>query len=271
MKHVVMFSGGIGSWAAAKRVNEMRTSNQELILLFSDVRGTSTHEHEGEDADTYRFIVEAAANVGGELVILSDGRTIWEVFRDRRFLGNSRQANCSHELKQKPARAWLEANCDPAETTVYVGIDWQEIHRLPAIERNYKPWIAKAPLTEPPYIDKPEMIRWAELEGLTPPRLYNLGFSHNNCGGGCVRAGQAQWRRLLLVMPERYAHWEAKEQEMRDFLGREVSILRESVNGVPQPLTLRELRLRLTDQPMLFDPYDIGACGCFVDFEEVAK
>ncbi len=265
-KHVVMFSGGIGSWATAKRVaQEHGTDN--LVLLFSDVKGGSTDPHIGEDPDTYRFIEEAAANVGGQLIVLNEGRDIWQVFRDVRFLGNSRIAQCSHLLKQKPARAWLEANCAPEETTIYIGIDWTETHRIPSIERNYLPYTAKTPLTDPPYMDKTQMIQWAESEGLTPPRLYSLGFAHNNCGGGCVRAGQGQFKKLLDVMPERFAVWETKEQEMRDYLEKDVTILKETINGKARNLSLRDLRLRVEDNPTLFDVNDIGGCGCFLDEE----
>lgn len=266
MKRVVMFSGGIGSWAAAKRVATQHGTD-DLVLLFTDVKGDSTDPHVGEDEDTYRFIDQAAANVGGELVRLSDGRDIWQVFRDRRFLGNSRIANCSTELKQKPARAWLDANCDPASTTVYVGIDWSETHRIPAIERGYAPFPALAPMTEPPYLDKAQMITWARREGIEPPRLYGLGFAHNNCGGGCVRAGQGSFVRLLEAMPERFAVWEAKERETAEFLGADVTILKEEVGGVRRNLPLAVLRERHGSQPQLIDVFDVGGCGCF--FQEV--
>lgn len=54
MKHVVMFSGGAGSWAAAKRVAE-RHGTADLTLLFTDTLM--------EDEDLYRFLHEAAAAV----------------------------------------------------------------------------------------------------------------------------------------------------------------------------------------------------------------
>lgn len=126
-----MFSGGIGSWATAKRV-AAEHGTDDLVLLFADVKGHSDTPHIGEDEDTYRFIEDAAANVGGQLVTVMDGRTIWDVFKDARMLGNSRIAKCSHILKQKPCRDWLEANCDPSDTVVYVGIDWTETHRVAA-------------------------------------------------------------------------------------------------------------------------------------------
>lgn len=221
-----MFSGGAGSWMAAKRV-AAEHGTDDLTLLFADVKGKSTSPHVGEDEDTYRFITEAAANVGGALVVLNEGRDIWQVFHDRRFLGNSRQANCSTELKQKPARAWLEANCDPADTVVYVGIDWSESHRMPAVEAAYLPYIAEAPLMDPPLLDKADMLAALEAEGIDVPRLYRAGFPHNNCGGFCVRAGQAQFELLLREHPDRYAYHEAKEQELRENLGKDVTVLKD--------------------------------------------
>jgi 3'-phosphoadenosine 5'-phosphosulfate sulfotransferase (PAPS reductase)/FAD synthetase len=99
-----MFSGGIGSWATAKRV-VAGVGRESVTLLFADTLV--------EDADTYRFLNAAARNVGSELVTVADGRTPFEVFHDDRFLGNQRLANCSKYLKQKPCREWLDANCDP--------------------------------------------------------------------------------------------------------------------------------------------------------------
>lgn len=106
MKHVVMFSGGLGSWAAARRVVD-RHGTSDLVLLFTDTRV--------EDPDLYRFLDEAAANVGGELVRIADGRTLWDVFRDERFLGNSRVDPCSKILKRKMADRWIAEHCDSAE------------------------------------------------------------------------------------------------------------------------------------------------------------
>ena len=274
MKHVVMFSGGIGSWAAAKMV-AATFGTDNLYLVFTDVKGNTESSHIGEDEDTYRFLDDAVKNIGGHYIYINEGKDIWEVFKDKKFLGNSRLAHCSFELKQKPARKWLNENCDPNDTIVYVGIDWTETHRLPAIVKNYLPYKAVAPLAEPyyhredkMYYDKQELIEWAESEGLKTPRLYSLGFSHNNCGGGCVRAGQAQFKKLLEVMPERFAMWEEKEQEVIQHLGKDVSILMDMKDGVRRSLPLIELRRRVENQPQLVDDDDLGGCGCFFEEDE---
>jgi hypothetical protein len=279
MRHVIMFSGGIGSWATAKRVAEQH-GTQDMVLVFADVKGDNPSPHVGEDEDTYRFIKDAAENIGAELVIVKDGRDIWQVFKDDRFLGNSRLANCSKFLKQRPSRKWLEENCPPEDTVVYVGIDWTETKRLPAIEKAYLPYLAKAPLCDPPFLDKQDMIAWAESEGLKPPRLYEKGFPHNNCGGGCVRAGQGQFKLLLEQDPARYAVWEQKEQELRDYLGKDVAILRDRSKAkiaeynrtnpgdkpaTSVPLTLKTFREMVDRQPALIELDELGGCGCFID------
>lgn len=320
MIDVVMFSSGAGSYAAALRVAERRRAAglglDGLKLLFADVTM--------EDEDNYRFLHDAAADVGGELVIVRDGRDIWQVFRDKRFLGNSRLANCSDLLKQKPAREWLDANCDPATTTIHLGIDWSEEHRLAGVRKGYShpygvtcdkgwcrslyskttgelhegpgcrkrldvPWRVEAPLTEPPYLDREQVFALMEQRGVKRPRLYDLGMAHANCGGGCVRSGKAAFAHLRDVMPERYAEWEANEAGLRKFLGRDdVAIIRDRPPGRPvvpltltsfrEQLELRERRERdagrqldifdaLVDEP-LFDPNDVGGCGCFVAEDE---
>lgn len=261
-----MFSSGIGSWAAAKRVAETHGTD-DLVLLFADVKGRTDSPHAGEDEDNYRFLQEAAANIGGELVWLNEGRDIWQVFKDHRFLGNARIAKCSHVLKQEPCRKWLNANCDPADTVLYVGIDWTETHRLPAIEKGWSPFRVQAPLTEPPWVDKDDLLKQCIAEGVLPPRLYSWGASHSNCGMGCVRAGQGQFKRLYEVYPERYRYWEDKEQELRDYLGKDVAILRDRTGGTAKPLPLSVLRQRIEGTPDLVDADDIGGCGCMNDFD----
>jgi hypothetical protein len=261
-KHIVMFSGGIGSWATAKRVVE-KYGNKNTILLFSDVKGNSENPHIGEDADTYRFIDEAAANLGCKLIKLVDGRNIWEVFKDRKFLGNSRLAPCSHELKQKPAKKWIAENTTPGDAIIYVGIDHTERHRMAAVIAGYKPWLVDSPLLSEPYLSKQQMIDWAESEGLKAPRLYKYGFKHNNCGGGCVRAGHKQFKHLLEVMPERFAEWEKQEELMQDYLGVSVTILSRTENGTKVPFSLSELREAAENQPKLIDLNDEGqSCNC---------
>ncbi len=252
-QRIVFFSGGVGSWAAAKRV-VARFGAANTTLLFTDTRM--------EDEDLYRFLSEASANVGARLVVIAEGRTPWEVFFDRRFLGNSRADPCSETLKRKLADRWLDANCDPANTVCYVGIDWTEQHRIDRLAPRKLPWVFEAPMCEPPYLDKHGMLLWLKRDGIRPPRLYEMGFAHNNCGGFCVKAGQGHFANLLRAMPCRYAFHEEKEQAIRRFLGKDISILKDG-------LTLKDLRKKIENRGET-DLFEIGGCGCFVDETEAA-
>lgn len=256
--HVVMFSSGAGSAMAAKRVATARVvPGDTLTLLFADV---------GEHEDNYRFLHEAHEWIGGDLVILTnDGRTIWDVFKAGRFLGNSRVDLCSRVLKREPMRKWLEATHDPADTVVYLGFDWTEEHRLAAALKPWEPWTVSAPLMAPPFLTKWQIIDTHRARGIEPCRLYLEGFSHANCGGACVRGGQAQWALLHSAHPDRFRLWEAEEEQTRAMLGKDVAILRDRTGGESRPLTLRSFRERITAKAGLFDADDWGACGCTDD------
>lgn len=262
MKHVVMFSGGIGSWAAAKRVVEWY-GVADVTLLFTDTLM--------EDEDLYRFLDEAAANIGVPVTRIAEGRTPWQVFFDVRFLGNSRIDPCSKILKRQMAANWLEEHCDPVDTRIYVGIDWTESHRFTnlAARRAGEGWTYEAPITEPPYLLKSDLMAQCRAAGIEPPRLYAMGFAHNNCGGFCVKAGQGHFALLLRELPDRYAYHERKEQEIREVLGDVAMMADRSGDGLKKPLTMRALRQRIEagQQP---DMFDIGGCGCFVDEPDAA-
>ena len=255
MTTVVMFSGGIGSWAAAKRVTG------DMVLLFADTRT--------EDEDLYRFIEEAAENVGAPLVCIQDGRDIWQVFKDVKFMGNTRVDPCSRILKREIADRWIAEHYTPGTVRIVVGIDWTEIHRFERMRQRKKPWVYEAPLCESPLVTKPDMMLMAREEGLRPPRLYDYGLPHNNCGGFCVKAGQAQYKLLWENMPERYLEVERKELDVYEAIGAVRPFLRVTERGQLRYVTLREFREEFLERDGQIDLFDFGGCGCFVDAQTV--
>ncbi|HLG26516.1 MAG TPA: hypothetical protein VI423_01890 [Paenisporosarcina sp.] len=255
MKHIVFYSGGIGSWMTAKRVIAQH-GKENVILLFTDTLI--------EDEDLYRFINETVKEMDVQYEYIADGRTPWEVFKDVKYLGNSRLAQCSHVLKQKPADKWIKANYKPDECLLYLGIDWSEAHRVKSPTKNWLPYTVLFPMCEEPYLTKQDMLDELQRLGIEIPKLYKLGFSHNNCGGGCVRAGQGHFVNLLKQLPFVYQEWEVNEQQMRDFLDKDVSMLRRTKKGERTNLTLKKLREEVeSDQKEQIDMFDIGGCGCF--------
>ena len=189
MHHLVMMSGGAGSWAAGKRVVE-RYGAENTTLLFADTKF--------EDEDTYRYLKEASENIGAKLEIVAEGRDIWQVFVDGRFMGNSRVDPCSAKLKRDVCDKWVKARYRHDEVIVYVGIDWTEEHRFKRLAERVKPYVYDAPLLWEPKIAKPQIMEWSKAEGLKQQRLYDIGMPHANCGGGCVKAADALRRDRLI-------------------------------------------------------------------------
>jgi hypothetical protein len=274
MKHIIHASGGVGSYHAAKRVAACH-GPENVIMLFAD---TMT-----EAPDLYDFLRAGADHLGIQLIELRDGRDIWQIFIDHRYLGNTRIDPCSYFLKRMLIRDWLECNWFPDEIVCYLGIDWSEKHRLDKSLIYWDPYPVEAPMCNRPYMDKDQMLAEAVLDGLVIPSLYTDGFPHNNCGGGCVKAGQGQFRMLLQKRPDTYAKWEAGELRVRAHLGKNVSILRDRRGGKTRPMTLREFRQRIQGQPIevdvfyvasiLDDPFEvdaleIGGCACAVGDED---
>lgn len=258
MKHIVQFSTGAGSAEVAWRV--VADHGAENVLLL-------TADTLVEDEDNWRFAKEVVAELGCEWLVLADGRTPMQVGRDARVVPNNRMAVCSRVLKRDLLRKHIDDNFDPADTVIYLGFDWTEPERHERSIEHWKPWAIASPLLAPPYVSKPDLLDLFRERGVEPPRLYADGHSHANCGGACVRGGQAQWELLLRTNRPRYLEWEAEEEQSREMLDKDVSILRDRTKGATRALPLRLFRTRLEAQPGLFDEDDWGACGCIESFE----
>lgn len=230
MIYQISSSGGNGSGVSALLAYE---HGLNFNHIFADTRI--------EDEDLYRFNMDIAAAIKKEPVILTDGRTPWDVFIDQKFIGNSRIAPCSKELKTKPVRRWLKKNASPTDPLV-LGMGWEECDRVERARANWAPRPVVSLLMQ--Y----RVYRWQYADilkrhGIKQSRLYEVGFDHNNCGGMCVRAGQAQFERLLRWNPERYDYHENEMERAMAAIGPTAKpFLKITKDGVISYVSLREFR-----------------------------
>lgn len=315
-----MFSAGQGSFRTAK-IDRLLHPDEPSGLVFTDVLY--------EDADAYRFLIEAAASVYDrpppnwlphaedfpdyrvdesvpieeyagnpawraflqeirertaetipELIWLVEGRDPWEVFRDERYLGNTRADPCSKYGKREMLDKWRALACDPAVDVFLVGIGDHEKHRFhggkgrPGIRARMAAlgWNYEAPLiaVDDAAHDAPSgtlHLAYSPLDqlGLRPPRLYAKGYMHNNCGGFCVKAGLAHWQNRWRVDPERYAYDAMMERKIRNYLTTgKATILRDRRGGKTKPLSLDAFAERCAGPTIEYQPGESG-CGCMVD------
>jgi len=252
----VQCSGGAASYVAAKLTLE-ECGHDGVCLVFADTLI--------EDEDLYRFLNDAEQKLNHSIVRIAEGRDPWQVFKDERMMGNSRVDPCSRTLKRRLLGKWRKENCTD-DCVVVIGYDATEDHRFQRLRARMAPVRVRAPLLEKGYW-REQTHALVETDGLELPRLYKMGFPHNNCGGFCVKAGQANFALLLENMPERYALHEAKEEEFRKFVGADVSIMRDRRGGTSKPLTMRAFRERHQANSSIVDRSDLGGCLCMEEPE----
>ncbi len=259
MEHIVSISGGTASAVAADRVMT-RYGKDNTTLWFADTLF--------EDEDLYRFLIDLEAYWDKEIVRHTDGRTPLEVAEDEQIIPNSWAAPCSHILKQIPFRKFLKTQDAPV--TVHLGLDWSEEHRHAKPKEIYEQ--IDGVTVDFPLMWKPlplmSYTKTIEEWGIKPPRLYELGFPHNNCGGRCVRQGISEWVRLLKSFPERYEEVRVWEEEQRAKGGARENrtILKHRVGGEASPLSLTELAKRNETTQLEMFNYQGDSYGCFCEY-----
>lgn len=274
MLHLVSFSGGMGSFAEARSCVD-KYGKDNVKLIFADTKM--------EDEDLYRFLIETSQFLGSELVTLKDGRDVWELFEDNKFVGNSRVDICSRVLKRelingyilkkygkkvkqltgkltKTGRKQFQSIYVPdVAVEIHLGIDASESHRLKRAQERMKPWIYRSTLVEEGRIVYKD---YSEKYGIAIPRLYREGFSHNNCGGFCVKAGLGHFKILYEKLPERYLEHEKKENNLRYKYGT-LPFLSKTEGGIKKRLYMQDYREQYLEKGLAEqDTYDIGGCSC---------
>lgn len=201
MKHIVAFSGGIASSVMAKIVADKFP--HETILLY--------HSTNTEPEDNDRFRNEIANHIGIPITEDSDGRNIWQIFYDEKFLGNGRNTPCSRILKQQRSIAYLKAH-QPA--MLYVGFTLEEYRRAQRTFARYNKYDLKVhfPLITEKLTKDECMHKVVSCWGITPPATYSWA-EHANCIP-CIKGKKAYWG--LIYMFERAA-WEKASQVEKEF------------------------------------------------------
>lgn len=257
VKQVVSFSTGLSSALTAERVMA-KYGRENTVIVFMDVLN--------EDDDNYRFKRELVEKRWGdiELVELCEGRNPWQVAESENMIFNQRRHPCTRVLKIEPFMEWLRGL--EGSPVIHIGIDWHESHRCAAIKKNYNqagydvdfPLLWK-PLEVRPYTDIARH-EW----GIEPPRMYERGFSHANCGKrGCFAWGIGDWVRFLVYEREAFLEAEDWERRMRQKQKlKKYAICRDQSGGGLVGRTLESIRLEYESSPQISLPLFDDRSGC---------
>jgi len=257
-KHIISYSGGLASFFEAKLAID-KYEKENCQLVFCD---TNT-----EDEDLYRFLNDTEKYLDKKIVRLKDGRDIWDCAFQDNFLYNSRIANCTVYLKMRLFKNYIK-QFNPEDIVIHIGFDFTELHRLERTKKHYNSKVES--LISATTLTKQNMMSELDKLDIEIPRLYKMGFAHNNCGGFCFKAGIGHFKQLYLKLPKLYDYHMNKEQELIKQIGQDVSILKRVRNGAKTNLTLKDLKdefVREGTQLDMFEDMDIGGCDCFVSYD----
>lgn len=153
---------------------------------------------------------------------------------------------------------------------IVLGMDKiDDCNRAARTELSFHPYRVWFPLDEGVPAFKERITQSLLSIGVRPPRLYDMGFKHNNCGGFCVKAGLGQIAHFYQTKPDDYLEHERREQEFRNNINPNVSIFSRVVDGKKQPMTMKTLRERIeAGEEFKFDTSPSFECQCFSPDEE---
>lgn len=237
-RYVCSVSGGLTSIEALERTLAAH-GRDDVCAVFADV-GTVIENGRvvcGEDEDLIRFMGECEAFLRVEIhrIRHREYSDIWAAFFGERFMGNTQIDTCSKFLKREVLDEWIES-FHPGAIRV-LGYSWLEKSRADGF-LEYFP-TADFPLCRAPLVTNDEIAEKWEARGIRRSRSYSLGFSHDNCGGMCVKMGLGQAHDLWRLRPWRYEYAERREREFRATINSGATIFRK--NG--EPITMEALRL----------------------------
>jgi len=257
-KHVsVHLSGGGQSAVCLSRCLEWYGKDR-VSAVFANTNTEAPDLYEFLDAIEQRFSIEIVR-------LNNDGQTIWDVFDKAGVISirtGMSACKASLELKHKPLAKYMMESHKPDVTVIALGLSPYEPERQAKHHTRLAPYEVIYPLNVAPRLSDCEVIDELETLGLPVPDAYRKGYTHNNCGGGCVLAGVKQWAGLLEDYPDRFAWHEQRERQWRA-KGREFTILRDQSGKQVKPYTLKQLREDIESGRQSPGDFRSG-CGCMI-------
>ncbi len=188
-RRVCWFSCGAASAVATKLT---LAEHPDAVVAYCHVK----EEH----PDNGRFLTECSEWFGRRIEVLSEPKydaSIYEVFRQRRFLVGHRGAPCTLYLKKEVRRRYERE--DDIHIFGYTAEEGARVDRF--IDANPDTTL-ETPLLDS-NLGKGDCLAMLERAGIDLPVMYRLGYKNNNCVG-CVKGGTGYWNKVRRDFPARF-------------------------------------------------------------------
>lgn len=191
-------SAGVSSFIAgylAKNVNK---------YIYIDIE----NQHE----DSMRFIKDCEKVLGKDIEILkSPYRNVQNVILSQRYVNGPGGAKCTQILKRRVRKEWEYQYRDYDITYVW-GFDVNEKKRADRLLESMPEFKHEFPLIDKGFT-KSNSHALLERLGIKRPKMYDLGYSNNNCVG-CVKGGMGYWNKIRKDFPEVFKRMAEIEREI---------------------------------------------------------
>lgn len=243
---VCWFSCGAASAVAAKLTLQ---KYPDALIVYCKVR----EEH----PDNERFLKDCEEWFGKKVIVLINEKyngSIYEVFRQTRYLVGPGGARCTLELK-KSLREKFQEDGD-MQIFGYTREEQKRADRF--IDANADVYLS-VPLIDAD-LSKSDCLALLVRAGIELGTMYKDGFSNSNCIG-CVKGGISYWQRIRVMHPDVYQRMSEMERE----LGR--TILKVTIDGVRQRVYLDELDPAVKGHPIKDTPISCSFACEYVELD----
>lgn len=212
---VCWLSAGVSSFVAGYLVRD--TVDEFIYIDIAD-----------QHPDSLRFIEDCEKAIGKAVRVLRSEqyKSVEEAVRAAGMIENkfNHFFVCTNWLKKRVRKEWEDAHKD-FEITYVWGFDADETGRMERLVEGMPDFSHEFPLVEKGLTKQDAHGICAEL-GIKRPKMYDLGYSNNNCIG-CLRGGAGYWNKIRKDFPDVFASRAKLERDIGN------SILRDRENHCP--------------------------------------
>jgi 3'-phosphoadenosine 5'-phosphosulfate sulfotransferase (PAPS reductase)/FAD synthetase len=260
MIEIVSWSMGIASGYIAA---QLQRDGKNPVCVKSDTGQ--------EDEDTYRFAREVEERFSLNVVDANEGRTLYQLFWDEKFIPARQKGTCSRMLKIEPFEDWLSdfefEHRDATGTIARLSIGYEPGEES-RVKRRMARWHSTRVALWFPLIEwnvtKAQCFGFFAEQDIKPPRIYRH-FNHANCLP-CKNFRQPDWVAMQFHYPERFREAMELENELQEKHGvrwmQDGPLLNElaALNNCPS----RKGRRALVGATPAFS-FDVGCDSCAID------
>lgn len=187
-KIICWWSGGVTSAVACYLAIKLYgIENCRIIFIDTFNEHLDTYRFKKDCERWYGIEIESITGIGGKYKKIQD---VWFAYLS---LNVATGAICSTDLKRLVREKWEKEN--PVFEHQVFGFDISEANRALSMKINN-------PHTKPIFpllfhaLTKKKCILELQMNFITIPLMYFLGFNNNNCfGTGCVQGGIGYWQK----------------------------------------------------------------------------